>query len=484
MEFRFTNSMNGWINGTFRPYYTTYDYVQQQGSSSSNNSNRTTMTYNNTALHQEKNANKEDDEEDEQGDDEIQTTTTSTTTNPVCPHPELKLLPENVYKPPSIASLLKLDTSSSTTSTSNSTTRIPNIIHMTYKTRCMTEAYIRNIEAWRTEFPNHTIYVHDDDDVDDLFSYFTTTTETSTSTTNLTTLQMIHHHSQTQQQQVFSKIIQYCIPNGAAKADVWRYLVLYVYGGIYTDIDNVPSAQLQPAFDMLRNNSNRNHHQLQRYYHNNKEENTTNEHTNHILLDGLVTTTIPATQLQNQPTAPVLEGSFLAMSKNHPLMYVALEEALLNGLLHVKHLNNLRTNKVTGPGAVLRAFTKLTTTTTTDDGGGRKQQQQQRSTTPLRLYTLVNNNNTNTNDDDEYYSYHRRSRHRTITVLSTEHFPTISKEDKFYLYNLTNVSYWKESRTTRKKGGKRRQRQQQGRSSAASASCQEIVSRHFPGIAL
>ena len=34
----------------------------------------------------------------------------------------------------------------------------------------------------------------------------------------------------------------YCLRNagGAAMADLWRYLVLWEYGGIYTDIDNRP----------------------------------------------------------------------------------------------------------------------------------------------------------------------------------------------------------------------------------------------------
>ena len=31
-----------------------------------------------------------------------------------------------------------------------------------------------------------------------------------------------------------------CILTGAGKADLWRYLLLWEYGGIYTDIDNAP----------------------------------------------------------------------------------------------------------------------------------------------------------------------------------------------------------------------------------------------------
>ena len=36
------------------------------------------------------------------------------------------------------------------------------------------------------------------------------------------------------------QLMQSCILSGAAKADLWRLLVLWEYGGIYTDIDNAP----------------------------------------------------------------------------------------------------------------------------------------------------------------------------------------------------------------------------------------------------
>eukprot|EP00956_Cyclotella_meneghiniana_P027535 scaffold61944_cov48-Cyclotella_meneghiniana.AAC.1 len=31
-----------------------------------------------------------------------------------------------------------------------------------------------------------------------------------------------------------------CVSKGAMKIDVWRILILYLYGGIYTDVDNIP----------------------------------------------------------------------------------------------------------------------------------------------------------------------------------------------------------------------------------------------------
>jgi mannosyltransferase OCH1-like enzyme len=36
-----------------------------------------------------------------------------------------------------------------------------------------------------------------------------------------------------------------CIASGAAKADMWRYLIIFEFGGIYTDFDNAPQEGFQ-----------------------------------------------------------------------------------------------------------------------------------------------------------------------------------------------------------------------------------------------
>ena len=37
------------------------------------------------------------------------------------------------------------------------------------------------------------------------------------------------------------QVINKCVTSGATKADLWRYALLYRYGGIYSDIDNSPT---------------------------------------------------------------------------------------------------------------------------------------------------------------------------------------------------------------------------------------------------
>ena len=41
--------------------------------------------------------------------------------------------------------------------------KIPKIIHMTSRTRCMTQAFAANVHSWR--FEGHSVFLHDDDAV-------------------------------------------------------------------------------------------------------------------------------------------------------------------------------------------------------------------------------------------------------------------------------------------------------------------------------
>jgi mannosyltransferase OCH1-like enzyme len=91
--------------------------------------------------------------------------------------------------------------------TYSSQRKIPKTVHVTSKTRCMTPAFIRNIDEWR--FPDYALYFHDDAAVDRLLAKFWPE----------------FPHLQ---------LFQQCSISGAAKADIWRLLVLWEYGGIYT----------------------------------------------------------------------------------------------------------------------------------------------------------------------------------------------------------------------------------------------------------
>jgi mannosyltransferase OCH1-like enzyme len=92
--------------------------------------------------------------------------------------------------------------------------KIPRIVHTTSKSRCMPKEFRSNLRPWQN-LTNHSFFFHDDAAVDRLL------------------------------QQDWPEFPQLrkalkCSISGAAKADLWRALVLWEYGGIYTDVDNAP----------------------------------------------------------------------------------------------------------------------------------------------------------------------------------------------------------------------------------------------------
>mmetsp|Transcript_5324 Transcript_5324/g.10145 ORF Transcript_5324/g.10145 Transcript_5324/m.10145 type:complete len:617 (+) Transcript_5324:153-2003(+) len=95
--------------------------------------------------------------------------------------------------------------------------KIPKIIHFTSKTRCVTKVFADNIKSWH--FEGYSIFLHDDKAVTRLLSE------------NWSEFPLL-------------KDAVNCITSGGGFADLWRYLIIWAYGGIYTDIDNRPGPWL------------------------------------------------------------------------------------------------------------------------------------------------------------------------------------------------------------------------------------------------
>jgi len=96
--------------------------------------------------------------------------------------------------------------------------KIPKIIHLTSKTRCVTKAFADNVKTWY--FDGYSVFLHDDEAIARLYSRDWPEFPLLKDTIN-------------------------CITSGAGFADIWRYLILWKYGGIYTDLDNAPGPLFQ-----------------------------------------------------------------------------------------------------------------------------------------------------------------------------------------------------------------------------------------------
>lgn len=97
------------------------------------------------------------------------------------------------------------------------TRKIPKILHMTSKNKCFTQAFAENIKQWTQ--PGYSFVLHDDEAVDRLF------------------------HDYEWNEFPLLKQVLTCLTGGAMKADLWRYLALWKWGGVYTDIDNAPGRE-------------------------------------------------------------------------------------------------------------------------------------------------------------------------------------------------------------------------------------------------
>jgi hypothetical protein len=83
--------------------------------------------------------------------------------------------------------------------------KIPNIVHQTAKVRCVTPAFAEITNKWK--LPGYSYYFHDDDAVNRLLE--------------MDFPEFPH----------LRVVLRNCVTNGTLKADLWRYLVLWVYGG-------------------------------------------------------------------------------------------------------------------------------------------------------------------------------------------------------------------------------------------------------------
>ena len=100
--------------------------------------------------------------------------------------------------------------------------KIPLVIHQTCKSRCVTDEFYELAQLWKKL--GIPYYFHDDAAIDRL---------------------VLAGHEQFP---LLRLIWDHCITKPVVKTDLWRLLLLYEYGGIYTDLDTKPV-----AFEPLRN---------------------------------------------------------------------------------------------------------------------------------------------------------------------------------------------------------------------------------------
>jgi len=106
------------------------------------------------------------------------------------------------------------------------TTRIPQILHLSERSRCLNRDMYDAIQMWQKSFPSFSIFFHDDAAVDRLL--------------------YSEEPEYSDWRREFPDIVEIlpCVAPGAMKIDIWRVLVLWKYGGMYSDVDVVPNTDM------------------------------------------------------------------------------------------------------------------------------------------------------------------------------------------------------------------------------------------------
>jgi len=165
--------------------------------------------------------------------------------------------------------------------------KIPRIVHISSKLPCMSSGFRGIVKNWH--LPNHSFAFHDDDAVDRLLAK------------EWPEFPNLH-------------LALECLVSGAAKVDLWRYLVLYEYGGIYSDMDSAANYKFLVTEAIEPNDDA------------------------YLLIEG----------------KGFLAQYFLSASPKHPIMFLAVHHTIRR-LLETGNVLNQYVPFVTGPGALKAA---------------------------------------------------------------------------------------------------------------------------------
>jgi mannosyltransferase OCH1-like enzyme len=195
--------------------------------------------------------------------------------NVTCPHhPDITLTPiHNKYGLP----------------LSSTVRRIPLIIHQTSKSRCLSPMIAQSVQSWQN-LDGFSHVFHDDNAVKQLLAeHYTTFPD-------------------------LKDVMEACVVSKTVMADIWRYIALWEFGGIYTDIDTVPVAFNATTLHPLNDDA-------------------------YFVVE----------------SSHTLSQYFMVASPRHPLMKYAANIAI-QGVLYAKDIGQLNAAIKTGPGALHQAF--------------------------------------------------------------------------------------------------------------------------------
>jgi mannosyltransferase OCH1-like enzyme len=188
--------------------------------------------------------------------------------------------------------------------------KIPRIIHVSFNNRCIPNELAETITRWQEALPDHSLFFHDDeavqrlvkgDDDDDHHDHD-------------------HNQSTWKSSGYFPELQNHirCVKfKGAMLIDIWRMLISYEFGGLYTDIDNWPGPNM----------------------------NSTAIHVDDSFFS-----------LSDSKDRP--SQWLFAMTPKHPIAIFTLQD-ISRRLLHIKNVARPRVVQITGPQPLKASYRKF-----------------------------------------------------------------------------------------------------------------------------
>jgi hypothetical protein len=212
--------------------------------------------------------------------------------------------------------------------------KIPKSIHLAWirgyqsknnDSRCISQDMIEIVDKWKNQFPSYNFYFHDDYAVDYLLEHIMTD-DTDDDDDSSSSSSSSSKSSSDFEEFPFNikQIMESCVKFGSAmRIDIWRILILYKYGGFYSDFDYGPGPKLT-------------------------EKTIAKKHSND--------TAFFLSAALNRPSQWLM-----GIEPNHPIMYFTLIE-IFKSLLDMDDISQPRLVFTTGPDALLRGYKKAIST--------------------------------------------------------------------------------------------------------------------------
>ena len=214
----------------------------------------------------------------------------------VCPSPYFTPIYDKIVP-------LTSNNTSKTAGEFSSSRKIPRIIHVSFNDRCVPNELAESITRWQETLPDHSIFFHDDQAVQRLIG-----------TSNDKT-QLWHFSEHFPELQGNMRCVKF---KGAMLIDIWRMLIVWTYGGIYTDIDNWPGTKFNAQKTIQDGDS-----------------------------------FFSLSDVRDRPSQ-----WFFGMAPNHPIAIFTLQE-ISRRLLRIKNIAFPRVVAITGPQALKMGFRKF-----------------------------------------------------------------------------------------------------------------------------